>query len=74
LAVNSSYDKYWFLADLKPMSKRGFVKIAKEPSLVPQNDNIDFETQDWKYATIALYAIEWLDGKNIVMSKGDASA
>lgn len=74
LAVSSTYDTYWFLADLSPMSKRGFVKIAQEPGLVPQQGNVDFETQDWKYASMAAYAIVWLDGKNLICSKGDGSA
>ena len=71
-AANSSFETYWFLLDLSEENKRGFLYVAEEPKLVPQDS--DFETQDWKYATIAAYAIEWLDGKNLIFSSGDGAA
>jgi hypothetical protein len=70
----TTYDNYWFLADLSPMAKRGFLKISEEPGLAPRDGGVDFPTQDWSYASIAAYAIAWLDGKNIVLSKGDGTA
>lgn len=74
LATTTTYDKYWFLADLSPGAKRGFVKIAEEPKMVELTGNVEFDSQDWKYAARAAYDIIWLDGKNICGSKGDGSA
>lgn len=70
LTWTSTYEQYWFLADLS--KKRGILNMLQEPVMVPHGE--DFETLDWKYGAYAMYAIEWYDGKNIIMSKGDGSA
>ena len=71
---NSAKANYWFLANLN--HKDAILKVLQSPTFIPPTDNggKDFETMDWKFACHAAYAIEIIDPKWVVMSKGDASA
>lgn len=73
-AYSSTYAKYWFLMD--STNKRMVLKVMQEPMMIDMNnpEAKNFETQDWKFGNIANYAIVSLDGKSLVMSKGDGSA
>jgi len=66
---DSSKAKQWMLADLSRTD--AICKILENPTFIPptQNDGMEFETMDWKFASHAAYALEilraqWVAGSN----------
>lgn len=73
-AYDSTKANYWFLMCLAETD--AMVKILQRPTFIPptQNDGMEFETMDWKYACHAAYAILILRAQWVVGSKGDNTA
>lgn len=72
-AYNSSDAKFWFLADLKHTD--AICKVLQNPTFIaPTEGGKEFETQDWKFACHAAYAIEIVRASWIVFSSGDGTA
>jgi hypothetical protein len=73
-AYDSTKANYYMLACLARTGAR--LLVAQEPMLIPptENDGKEFETMDWKYATLGSFTPVFNDIRWIVFCKGDGSA
>lgn len=72
-AYDSTKAKYWFLVNMN--HKDAYCKVGQDPMFITPSDNggKDFESLDWKYGTLASYALEIVDARWIVGSLGDST-